>query len=223
LPAKTLVLSVLIILLCTLALAWHLLSPDAWFTTDNVSAFSLHLRENPFALLYVIALYTLGGLIAFPVVILIPATAMVFGPLRGCLYSLCGLVANASVLYALGHVLGHETINHYAGMRVKQISHRLAQHGFLTVALLRLFPVAPFTLINLISGASPITFRTYTFATVTGISPALIFMTLAGAQLKNTLYSPVPKNLIVWLLIGIILLTMGTWLKRKVLKRTYRG
>ena len=218
-----LVLSALIVLVCILALTWRLLPLDSWFTTDNVSALSLHLRENPYAPLYVIALYTLGGLIAFPVVILIPATAMIFGPLRGCCYSLCGLMANASVLYALGHVLGHETINHYAGSRVKQISHRLAQHGFLTVALLRLFPVAPFTLINLISGASPITFRTYTFATVTGISPALIFMTLAGEQLKSTLHNPVPKNLIAWLLIGIILLTMGTWLKRKVLTRTYRG
>ena len=218
-----LVLTVLILLPFMLSLAWRLLPLDSWFTTDNVSALSIHLRENPCAPLYVIVLYTLGGLIAFPVVILIPATAMIFGPLRGCLYSLCGLVANASALYALGHVLGHETINRYAGMRVKQISHRLAQHGFLTVSLLRLFPVAPFTLINLISGASPITFRTYTFATVTGISPALIFMTLAGAQLKSTLYNPVPKNLIALLLLGAILLTMGTWLKGKVLKRTYRG
>lgn len=209
-----------IILLCLLALTWPLLPLDGWFTVENFSAFSLQLGQNPFAFVYVIGLYTLGGLIAFPVFILIPLTAMIFGPLSGCFYSLCGLVANASVLYALGHLLGSETVNHYAGERLRRITRRFARHGFATVALLRLFPVAPFTLINLISGASPITFGTYTFATVTGISPALIVMTLAGAQIRSTLHNPVPRHFIALLVMVIIVLLMGTWLKRTVLKRT---
>lgn len=210
---------VIIALLCGLALVWRYLPLDAWLVRENLSAISLQLKHDPLAPLYVILLYTLAGLLAFPIVILIPATAMVFGPLPGLLYSLCGLVANASVLYAVGHVLGRETLHHYAGNRVRQISGRLARHGFVTVALLRLLPVAPFFLINLISGASPINFRTYTAATVTGIAPALIVMTLAGTQLKSTLDNPAPRQLLGCAITLAILLLVGRWLGRKARAR----
>jgi uncharacterized membrane protein YdjX (TVP38/TMEM64 family) len=209
----------IIALLCGLALVWRYLPLDAWLVRENLSAISLQLKHDPLAPLYVIVLYTLAGLLAFPIVILIPATAMVFGPLSGMLYSLCGLVANASVLYAVGHLLGRDTLHHYAGNRVRQISGRLARHGFVTVALLRLLPVAPFFLINLISGASPINFRTYTAATVTGIAPALIVMTLAGSQFKSTLDNPGPRQLLGCAITLAILLFVGRWLGRKARAR----
>jgi uncharacterized membrane protein YdjX (TVP38/TMEM64 family) len=212
----------IIALLCALALAWRFLPLDAWLVRENLASITSQMKHDPLAPLYVIALYTLAGLLAFPIVILIPATAMVFGPLSGMLYSLCGLVANASVLYAVGHLLGRDTLHHYAGNRVRQISGRLARHGFVTVALLRLLPVAPFFLINLISGASPINFRTYTVATVTGIAPALIVMTLAGSQFKSTLDNPGPRQLLGCAIILAILLFVGRWLGRKARARALR-
>ncbi len=138
---------IIISLLCILALSWRFLPLDDWLAGENLSGISLQLQNDPLAPFYVIAVYTLSGLVAFPIAILIPVTAMVFGPLLGMVYSLCGLVANASVLYAVGHLLGRETLHHYAGNRMRQISGRLARHGFVTVALLRLLPVAPFFLI----------------------------------------------------------------------------
>jgi len=211
-----------ITLLCVLALAWRYLPLDSWLSRENLYGISAQLRSDPLAPLYVVAFYTLSGLLAFPVIVLIPATAMIFGPLPGLLYSLCGLMANASVLYALGHLLGRDTLHHYAGKRLQQISGRLARHGFVTVAMLRLLPVAPFFLINLISGASSINFRTYTAATVTGISPALIVMTLAGTQIKSTLGNPVPGQIIACALTVLALLIAGRWLSRKAMKRTFR-
>lgn len=209
-----------VLVLCACALVWRIIPLDTWFTAENLSALSRYLRAHPLAPLYVIGLYTLGGLTAFPVFILIPATAMIFGPLLGCLYSLCGLVVNASVLYALGHLIGRDTINHYVGHRMQHMSRRLVRNGFIAVALLRLLPVAPFTLVNLISGASPVTFGTYTAATVAGISPALICMSLAGAQLNMTLHNPALQNLMICVILSILILTLGIWLRRKGLKRT---
>lgn len=213
---------IIIALLCILALCWQLLPLDTWFADDHLSGIAQRLGNDPLAPLIVVVLYTLAGLLAFPVIILIPATAMIFGPLSGLLYSLCGLVANASVLYAIGHFLGRETLNRYAGNRAQQISQSLTRHGFMTVTLLRLLPVAPFFLINIISGASPITFRTYTFATVTGISPALIVMTIAGTQLRSTLDNPVPGQLIVCAITVAALLLAGRWISRKARARAFR-
>lgn len=211
-----------IALLCMLALIWRMLPLDTWLAGETLSGIAMQLRNDPLAALYVIAFYTLSGLLAFPVIILIPVTAMIFGPLPGLLYSLCGLVSNATVLYALGHLLGRNTIYQFAGNRMEQISLRLTRHGFITVALLRLLPVAPFFLINLISGASPIRFRTYTVATVTGISPALIVMTLAGTQFKRTVDNPVPGQIIVCAVTVALLLVLGVWLSRKALKRSFQ-
>ena len=219
---SALIAGILIALLCMFALAWRFLPLDGWLAGERLYGISAQMRSDPLAPIYVIAFYTLSGLLAFPVIILIPATAMIFGPLLGLLYSLCGLMANASALYALGHLLGRDTIHHYAGNRLQQISGRLARHGFVTVAMLRLLPVAPFFLINLISGASAINFRTYTAATVTGISPALIVMTLAGTQLRSTMGNPVPGQIIACALTALALVIAGRWLSRKAMKRTIR-
>jgi phospholipase D1/2 len=46
----------------------------------------------------------------------------------------------------------------------------------LAVAAIRLVPIAPFTLVNLIAGASKIRFADYLLGTVIGMAPGLVLM-----------------------------------------------
>ena len=219
---KILFFATFIVLLFAIAAIWRFLPLENWFRPEKLSGFELLLKSSPFGPLYTVAAYVIGGLLVFPVVILIPATAFVFGPTLGAIYSLLGLLANAIALYAIGHVLGHETVHRLAGKRANQISHRLARHGLLTIATLRLLPLAPFTVINLVSGASHIKLREYMLGTTIGISPAIVIMTLLGSQLEKTINNPVVKNLLIVVVLVIVLLIAAYWSKQWLRKTVPR-
>ena len=96
-----------------------------------------------------IFVYVLGGLVMFPIVVLIPVTALIYGPFLGPAYALLGCLASAVLCYVIGQKMGSETVLRIAGSRARFIEDRLARHGFLMIALFRFLPVAPYTVVNL--------------------------------------------------------------------------
>jgi uncharacterized membrane protein YdjX (TVP38/TMEM64 family) len=62
------------------------------------------------------------------------------------------VILSALLSFGIGHRLGHQTVRRLAGSRLEQLSQRLARQGLLTVIAVRIIPVAPFTVINLIAG-----------------------------------------------------------------------
>ena len=204
-----------LVLLCAIAAVWRFISLANYLETDKLLALKLQLRTSFLAPFLAIAIYVIGGLVVFPVFILIPATALIFGPILGGLYSLLGILANASVLYLIGHVVGHETVNRLTGSRVNQLSQQLAHRSFSTILTLRFLPIAPFTIINLISGASHIRFREYIIGTLVGISPAIVIMTFLENQLEKAVRSPVSENTLVVIVLAILLLFAALWSKKR--------
>jgi uncharacterized membrane protein YdjX (TVP38/TMEM64 family) len=213
--SKLMLFTSLLGLLFLFTLCWQFTSLKNFFTPDKLLILAQELKTNPLAPLLVTTVYLIGGFVAFPVFILIPATALVFGPLFGGLYSLLGLLANASILYGLGHILGHETITRLAGNRINQLSQQLANRSILTIATLRFLPLAPFTVINLIAGASQIRFREYTLGTLIGILPAIVIMSLVGTHLGKTFLNPDLKNFLIMIVLFIVLLLAFIWFKKK--------
>src|SRR6267142_2187774 len=60
----------------------------------------------------------------------------------------------------------------------------------LTLLTLRIFPVAPFTLVNVFVGAWGIRFWDFFTASIVGRIPGIILLTLAGIQIENFLRQP---------------------------------
>lgn len=208
-------LSAFLVLLFVIAAIWRFIPLADYLESDKLLALKLQLRASPLGPFLVIAIYVIGGLVVFPIFILIPATALVFGPILGALYSLLGVLANAAVLYIIGHGLGHKTVNRLAGSRVNQVSQLLARRSFLTIVTLRFLPIAPFTVINLISGASHISFKEYFFGTLIGISPAIIIMTLLENQLERTVRNPALENLLIIIVLAMVVLLAVLWSKKR--------
>jgi len=212
---KLLCFTTVLIVLCVIAYFWRVINMGNRIEYEKLVTLSLLLREDPLGFFYVMAAYIIAGLVVFPVAILIPATALIFGPVVGPVYSLLGLLASASVLYALGHTLGHKTVHKLVGSRVNKVSQRLARHSLLTIVTLRLQPLAPFTVINLLSGASHIRFREYTLGTLIGMSPAIVVMTLLGNRLDKAIRSPAPENLLILTVLALVLVLAAIWLRRR--------
>ena len=176
------------------------------------------LRENPLAGLWVLLAYVIGGLTFFPVTVQIVATSALFHPVTAFLYSLAGCLISAVLTFVLGHCFGRDTIREFAGVRLNKISIQVARKGVIAVAILRLVPIAPFTLINLVAGASHIRFRDYLLGTFIGMLPGIVGLTLLTDRLMAVLIEPRLWN--VFLLLGLVLIVgLGGYFLKKRLNR----
>jgi uncharacterized membrane protein YdjX (TVP38/TMEM64 family) len=190
-------------LLLIFAAAWKW-SPLARFTEpDQIRSALAGFSEHRWGAFAVFAVFIAGGLVVFPVTILIAATAAAYGPWLGFVYATCGSLASAVVTYKIGRGLGKETLRDFLGPRLGRIRERIAAEGIIAVAMIRLVPVAPFTLVNLVAGASEIRFVDYVLGTLLGMVPGLIVMSALGHQLARILVDPTPLEF-VWL-IGAVL------------------
>ncbi len=189
-----------------LAAAWtatplaDVADPDLWTSWIG----QLH---GPFAALVVICLFVLLGLVMFPVMVLIAATAAVFGAWPGALYAAAGALASALTTYAIGRWLGPRGLRQFFGPRVNLITRSFVRKGIPTVTLVRLVPVAPFSIVNLAAGAICIPAVDYLLGTAIGLTPGLAVMSLLGDQAIDLIQKP--SLLGITALVGLLALAVG--------------
>jgi uncharacterized membrane protein YdjX (TVP38/TMEM64 family) len=134
--------------------------------------------------------FVVAGVIMVPVTLLIAATVAVFGPFLGIVYAFVGAMASALATYALGRALGRNTVRRIAGKRLNDLSRRLARRGLLAVLLVRVIPVAPYAVVNVVAGATHIGWRDYVLGTALGLVPGLVITTAFVDRAIAALRSP---------------------------------
>jgi uncharacterized membrane protein YdjX (TVP38/TMEM64 family) len=166
----------------------------------------------------VLAAFLLSSLLFVPVTIVIAGTGALFGPLLGPAYALAGALLAAAVAFGVGRLLGRDSVRQLASRRLVALNRRLTRHGLLAMTVLRLFPVAPFTVINLIAGASEIRARDYMLGSLFGMTPGIVLMTVFGDRLGAWLRHPDLPNLLVVAGVAVAALLL-TWALRRWSKR----
>ena len=189
-----------------LAVAWHYPPLSQIAKPDSIGPMLQSLAAEPWAPILIIGIYLVGGLIAFPVLVLIAATAAAFGPVAGLLYATIGALASAVVTYAVGALLGRDTLRGVIGPRLRRVQRRIVKGGVLAIAAIRMVPLAPFTVVNLVAGASDIRLGAYVAGTLIGMAPGLLVMSALGHQFVRVLSEPKPLDfallgafILVWL------------------------
>ncbi len=206
------------ITLCVVAAAWQW-SPLRHFTEQSSLESLLRLISNgSFGFVFIVAVYVAGGFMMFPIVILIPVTAFLYGPIMGPMYALLGCLISALLCYLLGRRMGAETVHLVAGKKTAYLSRKLSQHGFFMIALLRVLPIAPYTLVNIVAGAFRMRLWDYTAGTVVGLLPGIVIMTFIEYGLERTVYQPDVWNMALLGAGGSLLLLATTWIKQRVTK-----
>lgn len=193
----------LLALVAGLAVLWSQVSPGEWRTAITDMDWLWQLKEHPLAPVGAILAFILGGIIAVPVTLMILVTAMLFGPWTGVLIALAGSISSAVVTYFLGHVFGRDTVRRLAGKRTSRITQALSRHGVLAVAVVRVVPVAPFTIINLVAGATSVRFRPFVAGTVVGMGPGIVAMSLLGDRLVAVMQHPDTINIVLLVAVAV--------------------
>jgi uncharacterized membrane protein YdjX (TVP38/TMEM64 family) len=178
----------------------ELANPDLW-------AGWLSASHGLWAACAVVLLFVLLGLVMFPVMVLIAATAAVFGAWPGVLYAAAGALASALTTYAIGRWLGPRGLRQFFGPRLNLITRSFARKGIPTVTLVRLVPVAPFSIVNLAAGAICIPALDYLLGTAIGLAPGLAIMSLLGDRAVTLIQQPTLGG--VAILVGLLVAAIG--------------
>jgi phosphatidylserine/phosphatidylglycerophosphate/cardiolipin synthase-like enzyme/uncharacterized membrane protein YdjX (TVP38/TMEM64 family) len=190
-------------------LAWHLTPLSELVQASEVQRVLTTFAASTWAPLYLLAAYLAGGLVAFPLVVLIAATAATFGPLLGFTYALVGSIASALLTYAVGACIGRHALHSFFGPRLNAIRRAISRGGILAVAGIRLVPIAPFTVVNIVAGAFRIRLMDYVVGSVIGLLPGLLLTSALGYQMLRFITSPGPVDIILLAVAGILWLAVA--------------
>ncbi|MDB5584240.1 MAG: hypothetical protein JWR80_9416 [Bradyrhizobium sp.] len=179
--------------LIALALVWRYM-PLA--KPEVVRAAFASIAESHWAPVIVVMTFVGAGLVMFPVLMLIAASAAAFGPWFGFAYATLGALASAAVGYSIGAAVGKRPLRNILGPRLNKVRQRIARRGVIAVAAIRLVPIAPFTVVNLVAGASGIPVFDFIAGTLLGLLPGLIAISAVGHQFARIMTSPAPMDFV---------------------------
>ena len=116
------------------------------------------------------ALFTLAG-------------GFLFGSVIGTLYVNVGATSGATLAFLAARYLLRDWVEKKFGDRLGPIQEGFARNAFSYLITLRLVPLFPFFLVNLVSGLTRIRLGMYVLATAVGIIPGSFVYANAGRQL----------------------------------------
>jgi len=134
-------------------------------------------------------------------------------------YALAGSLLSGLTTYLIGRTLGRETVRRLAGERLNAISRKLAERGLLAVVLVRIMPVAPYSIVNIVAGASHIGLRDFLLGTAIGLLPGILGIVLFVDRIVASVQNP---SFVTFALLAIIAGLLGgsaVMLQRRLARR----
>jgi uncharacterized membrane protein YdjX (TVP38/TMEM64 family) len=156
--------------------------------TDGLSIAALReqvARWGPVAPVLFALLYALATVLLLPGTPLTLAAGVLFGPLVGAVTALIGATLGATGAFLLGRAVGRRAVEELAGERVQAVDRHLGERGFVSVLVVRLIPLFPFNVVNLVAGITAVRLPTYVAATAIGIVPGVAILASTGGALDD--------------------------------------
>jgi uncharacterized membrane protein YdjX (TVP38/TMEM64 family) len=187
----------------------------------------VHALGWPTVLATFAAMYLLT-LLLLPIIPLIVACGWLYG-VWGSAISLAAAAASAATSFQIARKLGGSAAAQALLERPKAraLAELAAQGGIVTVTLVRLSPLLPYTPSNAVMGLTPMRLRDLVIGTVVGMAPGTILYSWAGSLLPSVEALEQGETLqgtLVWILLGVALVAaavLGTAAARRL--RNIRG
>jgi uncharacterized membrane protein YdjX (TVP38/TMEM64 family) len=143
-------------------------------------------RNTAAAVAAYMALYVLVVALSIPgAVFLTLAGGMLFGVVLGGLAAALGATIGAICIFLVAKSAFGERLIRRAGPRAAKLVDSFCADAFNYLLFLRLVPVFPFWLVNLVPAFAGVRLKTFAAATAIGILPATFVFAFLGASLEN--------------------------------------
>lgn len=195
--------------LVALAVAWSWSPLKAWLDLDMLVA-ALQRWGASVGPVAAVAGFAVALVLAVPLTFLTLVTLAAYGPWGGMACAFLGAALGASTSYLVGRWLGFEALQRLGGERLNAISQKLASKGLWAVVAVRMVPVAPYAIINMLCGATHIRLRDLLLGTAMGMAPSTVVMALFMEQILAALKAPSPLTYAL-LALTVVLIGAGAW------------
>ena len=101
-----------------------------------------------------------------------------------------GTLMAASITFSLGRTIGRRPLRRWLGRRAQLLERQLERRGIVAVALIRKVPIVPFTLVNMLIGASGLTYRDFIVGTAIGMLPGIAVFAIVGGRAAELWTNP---------------------------------
>jgi uncharacterized membrane protein YdjX (TVP38/TMEM64 family) len=220
-PSTLMRLSLLVLICMTLTLAFALRGHLNFETLRDNREALIAFRDADYALSAALFVAAYVGIVAFSLPGATPATlagGFLFGTAFGTLFNVLGAGLGAVVLFiaikaGFGRQLS-ERLDTSSG-RVKRVKDRIDENQWSMLFLIRLVPIMPFFLANLLPALIGVPLYRFVISTFLGILPGALVFTSVGAGLGDVFASGEAPNLkiifapqILWPIIGLCILAV---------------
>jgi phosphatidylserine/phosphatidylglycerophosphate/cardiolipin synthase-like enzyme/uncharacterized membrane protein YdjX (TVP38/TMEM64 family) len=169
---------------------WRFTPLSEWATPERLAALAAPLHAHPAGPALVAIAIAAASLALIPISALTVGSALVFGPALGFAAAYAGALASAALGFAIGRRLWGDRVQRLVGRRLRRLRVQLARQGLLAAAALRILPLAPFAVVNLAAGASPLRFRDYLLGSALALAPLLGALALLAEGARRALLEP---------------------------------
>ena len=213
-PQRLIALGLLALALGLLAVAWRATPLGDFVNLASLISLAERLESMPFTALIAIVGFTLAASLMIPVTLMIAVTGIVFGPFYGAMYAIVGSTLSAALNYGMGVWIGRDSVRNLLGARINGLSRRIAKRGILAVMVVRVLPVAPFAIVNVVAGASHIGLRDFLIGTVLGMAPGIVLTVTFAHHLAEAARRPTAGTIAVLVLVGLVLIASALGLQK---------
>lgn len=197
-----------------LAVLWRYTPMAQWADVQTVTHWANEFASRPWAPVVVLLAYTPAAVVLFPRPLITLFAVIAFGAWLGFACAFSGILLAALVTYALGRRLKRSWVRRIAGRRINRLTEVMRQRGLIAVTAVRLVPIAPFAVVNVVAGAFRIRLRDFLGGSAIGILPGTLVATVFGDQFVSELRRPGSGNLV--LIAGVLLVVaLATWALRR--------
>jgi uncharacterized membrane protein YdjX (TVP38/TMEM64 family) len=173
--------------------------------------------KGPVALPAAVAAFAGLAFLGVPQFMLIAAAVVAFGPMTGFAYSWVGTMVSSLVGFYLGRLAGARTLERFSGDGVRKFMDLVGRNGFLASLVVRLAPSAPFIVVNMAAGLTPMRVVDFAAGTAVGIVPKIALTAFAGASIVQVMKGEGGRDALWLVLVAAAWLVVG-WFARRWLK-----
>ena len=140
----------------------------------------LKATSGPWALPAAVGAFAILAFIGVPQFVLIAACVVAFGAWTGFVYSWIGTMVSSMVGFYLGRGAGAKALQTLSGDSMQRFMGMVGRNGFLASLIVRLVPSAPFIVVNMAAGVTPMRATDFAAGTALGIVPKIALTAFAG-------------------------------------------
>jgi uncharacterized membrane protein YdjX (TVP38/TMEM64 family) len=172
---------------------------------------------GPWSLPVAVAAFAILAFVGVPQFMLIAAAVVAFGPVTGLAYSWIGTMVSALVGFYIGRAAGSRVLEQFSGAGLRRFMKLVGRNGFYASLIVRLVPSAPFIVVNMAAGVTPMSVWHFIAGTAIGIVPKIVLTAFAGASIVDVWKGEDGRNILWLALIAVAWLAIG-WFARQWLR-----